>query len=57
MGYLPKKEGAYPKKHSFPNVVRSCYLVFFFKKKNAKNKKKSGAFENLLPHISTTDAL
>jgi len=26
-------------------------------KKNAKNKKKCSAFENLLPHISTTEAL
>jgi hypothetical protein len=25
--------------------------------KNAKNKKKHGAFENLLPHISTMGAL
>jgi len=28
-----------------------------FIKKNAKNKKKHSAFENLLPHISTTEAL
>jgi hypothetical protein len=28
-----------------------------FIEKNAKNKKKHGAFENLLPHISTTEAL
>jgi len=28
-----------------------------FIKKNAKNKKKCNAFENLLPHISTTEAL
>jgi len=28
-----------------------------FIKKNAKNKKKHGTFENLLPHISTTEAL
>jgi hypothetical protein len=32
-------------------------FVFFFMEKNAKNKKKRGAFENLLPHISTTGAL
>jgi hypothetical protein len=28
-----------------------------FMEKNAKNKKKRGAFENLSPHISTTGAL
>jgi hypothetical protein len=28
-----------------------------FMEKNAKNKKKHGAFRNLLPHISTTTAL
>jgi hypothetical protein len=28
-----------------------------FMEKNTKNKKKRGAFENLLPHISTTGAL
>jgi hypothetical protein len=28
-----------------------------FIEKNAKNKKKRGAFENLLPHISATEAL
>jgi hypothetical protein len=39
---------------SFLNVVKSCYLFFFFMEKTAKNKKKRGAFENLLPHISTT---
>jgi hypothetical protein len=30
---------------------------FVFMEKNAKNQKKCGAFENLLPHISTTGAL
>jgi hypothetical protein len=30
---------------------------FVFMEKNAKKKKKCGAFENLLPHISTTGAL
>ena len=29
---------------------------FVFIEKNAKNKKKRGAFQNLLPHISTTGA-
>jgi hypothetical protein len=28
-----------------------------FMEKNAKNKKKRGAFENLSPHISTMEAL
>jgi hypothetical protein len=42
---------------SFLNVVKSCYLFFFFMEKNAKNKKKRGTFENLLPHISTMGAL
>jgi len=42
---------------SFPNVVKSCYLVLFPLRKMQKNKKKCGAFENLLPHISTTEAL
>jgi hypothetical protein len=30
---------------------------FVSMEKNAKNKKKRGAFENILPHISTTGAL
>jgi hypothetical protein len=30
---------------------------FVFMEKNAKNKKKRGAFENPLPHISTMRAL
>ena len=29
---------------------------FVFMEKSAKNKKKHGAFQNLLPHISTTGA-
>jgi hypothetical protein len=42
---------------SFLNVVKSCYLVLFSWRKMQKKKKKCGAFENLLPHISTTGAL
>jgi hypothetical protein len=30
---------------------------FVFMEKNAKNKKKRGAFQNLLHHISTMEAL
>ena len=42
---------------SFLNVLKSCCLVLFSLRKMQKTKKKRGAFENLLPHISTTDAL
>jgi hypothetical protein len=41
---------------SFLNVVKSCYLVLFSWRKMQK-KKNCSAFENLLPHISTTGAL
>ena len=42
---------------SFLNVLKLCYLVLFSLRKTQKTKKKCGAFENLLPHISTTGAL
>jgi len=43
---------------SFPNVVKSWYLVLFSSRKmQKKTKKKSSTFENLLHHISTTEAL
>jgi hypothetical protein len=42
---------------SFLNVLKSCYLVFFSWRKTQDNKKKQDAFENLLPHISITEAL
>ena len=32
------------------------WFGFVFMEKNAKKKKKRGAFQNLLPHISTTGA-
>jgi hypothetical protein len=41
---------------SFLSVLKSCYLVLFSLRKT-QNKKKLDAFENLLPHISTTGAL
>ena len=36
--------------------VEIIWFGFVFIEKNAKNKKKRGAFQNLLPHISTTGA-
>ena len=41
---------------SFLNVVKSCYLVLFSWRKMQKKKKKHGAFQNLLHHISTMGA-
>ena len=41
---------------TFLNVVKSCDLVLFSWRKMQKRKKKRGAFQNLLPHISTTGA-
>jgi hypothetical protein len=40
----------------FLNVLKSRYFVLFSLRKTQK-KKKRGAFENLLAHISTTGAL
>ena len=40
---------------SFLNVLKSCDLVLFSLRKMQK-KKKNGACQNLLPHISTTGA-
>jgi hypothetical protein len=43
---------------SFLNVLKPCDLVLFsLRKMQKKKKKKQVAFENLLPHISTTGAL
>jgi hypothetical protein len=36
--------------------VKSCDLVLLSLRKTQKAKKKRGAFVNLLPHISTTEA-
>jgi hypothetical protein len=39
------------------NCVEIMLFGVVFMEKNAKNKKKRGAFENLSPHISTMEAL
>jgi hypothetical protein len=42
---------------SFLNVLKSYYFVLFSLRKMQNKIKKQVAFENLLPHISTTGAL
>jgi hypothetical protein len=41
----------------FLNVLQSFYFVLFSLRKTQKTKKKCGAFESILAHISTMGAL
>jgi hypothetical protein len=64
LGHAPSFLGEFPQDTkvvapslSFVNVLKSFYLLLFSLRKMQKEKKKQDAFENLLPHISTTRAL